>query len=104
MYTPANVYWSAILSSIIELGGSARGDEVVGRVGKKLENVLTTADREMIPSGVQVRWQNRIQWQRFNMVRQGLLRNDSPWGICEITEEGRRWIARVADRVRGAQA
>ncbi len=91
-FTPVYYYWPAILQSLIELGGSARGDEVIERVGKRLDKILTRADREMLPSGTDVRWRNRIQWQRYNMARQGLLRDDSPRGTWAITEKGREWL------------
>jgi hypothetical protein len=47
----------------------------------------------MLPSGVEVRWKNRVAWQRENMKRLGLLRGDSPQGIWEVTETGRQWLA-----------
>lgn len=92
-YTPAHLYWPAILSVLVGLGGAAAGEDVIDRVGQKLENVLTPADRERLSSGVEVRWRNRAQWQRYNMGREGLLKRDSPRGIWEITEEGMRWLA-----------
>jgi hypothetical protein len=93
-FTPVHLYWPAILSALVELGGRASGDSVIDRVGEKLEGVLTPADREMLPSGVDLRWRNRVAWQRFNMVRQGLIRNDSPRGVWEITDKGRQWLPR----------
>ncbi len=94
-FTPAHVYWPVILQSLIELGGSARGEQVIEKVGGKLEHVLTKGDREMLPSGIDVRWRNRAAWQRYNMVRQGLLKAGSPRGIWEISEDGRRWFQEI---------
>jgi restriction system protein len=91
-FTPVDKYWTPIIESLIELGGSARSDEVIARVGKKMDSVLTRADRELLPSGIDIRWRNRVAWQRENMKRQGLLRNDSPRGVWEITEAGREWL------------
>ncbi|NIV34899.1 MAG: hypothetical protein GWN58_37225, partial [Anaerolineae bacterium] len=87
-FTPVHAYWAPILESLVELGGSAPSDNVIDRVGKKMEGVLTAADREPLSSGIDVRWRNRVAWQRFNMVRQGLLSAESPRGIWEITEAG----------------
>lgn len=33
-FTPVRVYWPAILTSLVELGGSASADDVVEQVGK----------------------------------------------------------------------
>jgi|HubBroStandDraft_4_1064222.scaffolds.fasta_scaffold136840_1 hypothetical protein len=91
-FTPVHAYWPAILESLAELGGRAKKDSVVERVGKKLQRVLTTADKELLPSGMDVRWKNRVAWQRLNMVNQGLLRSDSPRGVWEITDSGHKWL------------
>ncbi len=98
-YTSVYTYWPFILSSIIELGGTARGDAVIELVGKKMENILTHDDKARLDSGTDVRWRNRVAWQRFNMVRDGLLKSGSPRGTWEITDEGRKWLARVLGKV-----
>jgi len=97
-FTPVHVYWPYTLQSLVELGGSASGDEVIQLVGKKMESILTAADKERLESGTDVRWRNRVAWQRFNMVREGLISRDSPRGVWEITETGRKWLTQfVAD-------
>lgn len=90
--TPVHLYWPAILASLIELGGRAPKEEVLQGVERKLTGVLTPADREVLPSGVDVRWKNRAAWQRFNMIKLGLLRSGSPRGVWEITDAGRQWL------------
>ncbi len=99
-FTPVHLYWPAILSSLVEQGGRSSRDNVIKLVGQKLKDVLTPADRAMLPSGLDVRWTNRVAWQRFNMIKQGLLRSDSPRGIWEITESGREWLADFAKGAR----
>jgi len=91
-FTRLDLYWPAILESLIELGGAARSEKVIDRVGQKLEHILTASDREILRSGIDIRWRNRTAWQRYHMVRQGLLKSNSPRGVWEITEEGRRWL------------
>jgi Mrr N-terminal domain len=93
-FTPVSAYWRPILESLVELGGSARSDKAIECVGSKMAKTLTEADREPLPSGVAIRWHNRVAWQRENMKRRGLLRSDSPRGIWEITEKGRLWLAK----------
>ena len=94
LHTPADAYWVPILETLVELGGSARGEEVVNRVGQRMRGILKPGDCERLPSGVDIRWRNRCNWQRFNMVRQGILRSGSPRGVWQISEEGRQWLAR----------
>lgn len=91
-FTPVHAYWPAILESLVELGGRAKREDVVDSVGKRLRSILTPADMEILPSGLDVRWRNRVAWQRLNMVNQGLLRSDSQRGIWEITAAGRKWL------------
>ncbi len=98
-FTPVHSYWRFILQSLVELGGSARSELVLERVGQKMEHILTAGDRAMLPSGVDVRWKNRAAWQRYNMVRQGLLKNNSPRGIWEISEQGKRWLEETGKQV-----
>jgi hypothetical protein len=92
-------YWLPTLQALAELGGKARRDEVVELVGKKMQGVLTPEDQELLPSGIEVRWKNRVAWQRENMKRLGLLRDDSPQGIWEITDTGRQWLLDLSSRV-----
>ena len=91
-FTPVGAYWIPTLEAVEELGGRAASEQVISLVGKKLSQVLTPADKELLPSGVDVRWQNRVAWQRANMKQRGLLRDDSPRGIWEITEAGKQWL------------
>lgn len=90
-FSPTHVYWPAILSTLVNLGGRARSETVTDEVGKLLKTTLKPNDYERLPSGV-VRWRNRVAWQRLNMINEGLLRSGSPRGIWEITENGRAWL------------
>ena len=38
------------------------------------------------------RWRNAAQWARNSMVNEGLLKNDSPHGIWEISDKGRAML------------
>ena len=91
-FTPVHKYWSPILESLVELGGRGSREEVIQRVGKKLAPILTAGDKAMLPSANAICWQNRVAWQRLNMVNQGFLRSDSPKGIWEITETGKKFL------------
>jgi restriction system protein len=98
-FAPTESYWIPILEAIVERGGREYSDAILSLVEKKMAKILTAADYEILPSGGAQRWRNRAQWQRQNMVQQGILRKDSPRGIWEITPEGRKWLAaRKTDR------
>lgn len=89
---PKSEYAVPLLDSLVELGGSAPASEVVKRVGKKLENKLTEADLETLNSG-EVRWLNRVQFVRLDLIKEGSMVKDSPRGIWEVTDAGRSRVA-----------
>lgn len=86
--TPQGEFTLPLLESLIEAGGSLKVSEAFRRVGEKLGEKLTSADCQRINSG-QIRWQNRVQWQRLRLLREGYLANDSDRGVWEITDNGR---------------
>lgn len=81
-----------ILEAIIELGGKGNVDDILKKVAIKMKGTLKPVDYEKLDSGIMIRWQNTAQWERYVMVQDGLLRSDSPRGIWEITEEGKRFL------------
>ena len=51
-------------------------------------------DMAPMPSDeTQVRWRNTAQWARLGLRGEGFLKADSPRGIWEVSEEGRRYLA-----------
>ena len=92
-------YSEPILESLIELGGSAQSSKVLERVEEKVRANLTTYDREPFPSTPSMeRWEHAVHVCRDNMVRKhGFLRKDSPRGIWEIADLGRRQIGHEVD-------
>lgn len=90
--TPRQAFRIPILEALIELGGKGKTDEILKKVESKMKNILKSVDYEKLPSGVEIRWRNTAQWERYVMVQDGLLRSDSPIGIWEITEKGRSFF------------
>jgi restriction system protein len=89
--TPEESFYQPILRVIANAGGSARITDVLAEVGRIMKPVLKSVDYEPLPSDPNAtRWSNTAQWARNSMVKEGLLRNDSPRGIWEITDEGRK--------------
>lgn len=97
--TPGDAFRVPILQSLTELGGSGAMADVLDRVEAKMRNQLNAYDRSTLPSDpTQTRWRNTAQWARNAMVREGLMSSDSPRGIWEITEAGRRWLVAGTDQ------
>ena len=43
-----------------------------------------------------LRWRNAAQWARHSMVKDGLLKDDSPRGVWEIADKGRTVLAEAS--------
>jgi restriction system protein len=90
--TPEEKFVIPILESIIELGGKAETKNILELVHSKMKGILNSYDYEPLPSDPKrKRWENTARWARNTMVNEGLLAEDSPWGIWEITEKGRKF-------------
>jgi len=83
------VYLLPILETLRDAGGSARVREVLERVHQRIGHQLTPRDRQTLRNG-QIRWENRAQWMRMNLVRAGFVTPDSRKGVWEITDAGLR--------------
>jgi len=91
MRTPEEAYYTPILQVLNEMGGSGKVAEVLNRVGLKMKEVLKACDYEPLASDPNnLRWRNAAQWARNSMVHDGLLKNDSPRGIWEISDKGQK--------------
>lgn len=82
-------YELPLLKTLEELDGSAPAGLVIERLGHRLGGQLTPTDLETLDSGV-VRWHNRAQFVRFELVRLGYMKNDSPRGVWEISDNGKQ--------------
>jgi len=87
---PQADYTLPILEALIEMGGSGKMSDVLDRVFNKVKDRLKQRDFEKLPSGTSIRWKNKAQWERQRLKTEGYLKKDSPFGIWEITDEGRK--------------
>lgn len=86
-------YYRPILEALQALGGSAPMNQVLDRVLQNMKGTLKDVDYEPLPSDPDTpRWRNAAQWARNAMVKEGLLRNDSPRGLWQISEAGIRFL------------
>ena len=85
--TPQSEYRPALLRVLYEAGGSAKMSEAIEGVGTLMKDRLNEIDRQATASG-EIRWRNAVQWERNEMVVEGLLKKDSPRGVWELTAKG----------------
>jgi hypothetical protein len=90
--TPHKDFTLPILESLEELGGKASRDAVLRKLEGKLNQSFKPGDFETIKNSAEPRWRNRASFQRKNMTIEGLLRSNSPYGIWEMTPEGRQHL------------
>lgn len=89
--TPQEAYNLPILQALANLGGSAKMNEVLSLVEHMMKDTLKDVDYEPLASNPEMpRWRNAAQWARQALVEEGLLKADSPRGIWEISELGRK--------------
>ena len=93
--TPVEAYCVPILQVLVERGGAATVGEVSARVYELMRDRLNEYDLLEDGSGCP-RWKLRVQLARTLLVKRGLLRKDSPRGVWEITERGRKFVEESA--------
>jgi len=92
--TPQELFKIPLLQTLVELGGSGSPSQVEELVLPKLKPILTDHEYTLLESfSNKPRWTHRLAWTRYDLVQEGLLSPDSPRGVWEITETGRRWLA-----------
>src|SRR5258708_1010765 len=89
---PEEEYELPLLQSLIDAGGASPTKDAIAAVGTKLCDRLTPQDKALLKSGV-IRWENRVQFVRLNLVRRKLMAPDAPWGTWKISEQGRKFVA-----------
>jgi len=82
--TSKEILRKEIIKALNTLGGTGRVRQVLAEMGKQLNGKLLPRDIEAISSGDLV-WENNACWERHSMVKDGILKNDSPRGIWELS-------------------
>jgi restriction system protein len=89
--TPEDAFKLPLLNTLIEMGGAGRVSDILDRMEKHVQPILSDHDYEPLSSTDELRWRNTTKWARQDLVNEGLLDKDSPYGIWTITEKGRVW-------------
>jgi len=84
--TSQEVLREYLLAALRELGGSARCSDVIGKMREMLAGQLLPGDLLKRKGGAIV-WENNAQWERLVLVKEGILRDDSPRGVWELAEQ-----------------
>jgi restriction system protein len=92
--TPQSAYRVPILRAIVALGGEGQIGAVLAQVYEEMKERLNAHDLGTLSDGKTLRWRNTAQWTRNSMREEGLIRDDSAYGIWAISEKGRQWLAR----------
>ena len=92
--TPQSAFRIPIMEALYGLGGRASNDEVLRIVMEKIKPQLKEPDYQEVPSGRDIRWVNSARWAHFNLVKEGMLKKDSPRGIWELSERGKQEVER----------
>jgi len=94
--TPEDEYRYPILESLAQLGGNASSTDVLNLVEEKMRGIFNEHDLQpLISTPSTPRWRNTAQWARNSLVNDKLLEKNSPKGIWEISEAGRRSLHRT---------
>lgn len=94
---PEQAYRRPILEALYELGGSASVRDILKVVEGKMKPLLTEVDYQKVPSGADIRWRNTACFERFALVKDGLLKSGSPKGVWELSDKGVQELERRKD-------
>jgi len=90
--TPLIRYKVPILQVLVDLDGQGKTSIVLERVYEQMKDSFVPADLEELSSVEFPRWNNNARCEKSKMVKEGLLRKESPFGVWEISEKGREYL------------
>jgi hypothetical protein len=85
--TPLKKFRAPLLETLYRLGGKAYSREIRKTIELLVAPMLGKADYALVSNDVP-RWWNAICSVRNDLIRQGLFRDDSEWGVWELSKEG----------------
>ena len=92
--TSEDAFRLPILAALVDLGGAAPINSVLEHVQRQMKGVLNEYDLHPLSSDPQTpRWRNTAQWCRNALVKDGLMADNSPRGVWEVTPQGRKELA-----------
>lgn len=85
--TPQRDFRLPLMKVVLELGGWAEVKDIRGKLLPVMKSRLSKDDFEPVSTGEE-RWWNATCWERSELVKEGLFRDDSPRGAWELSDEG----------------
>ena len=82
----------------MKLGGTAKQSEIFAIIEQWMANRFTDHDLSVNQDGYTQKWKNFAAVEKSNMIKDGLLRDDSSWGIWEITEKGMTTLQEIQNK------
>lgn len=89
--TPQRDFRLPLMKVLLELGGTADVKDIREKMLPAMKSRLTQDDYEPVSTGEE-RWWNAVCWERSDLVKEGLFRDDSPRGVWELSDEGRAQV------------
>ena len=89
---PQREFRQPLLQLLYELGGSAQVSDLQPLMKEKMASALLPGDLQPVSTGDE-RWWNATCWERSNLVKEGYLRDDSPRGTWELSEQGTELVS-----------
>ena len=89
--TPQEDFRLPLLQALEKNGGSGITRIIVDTVGELIHEKLLPGDFQLLKAG-EIRWRNATMWSRYDLIVDGLMKNDSPRGVWEISEQGREYL------------
>lgn len=96
--TPRSEYRPFIIDALMKLGGTAKQSEIFAIIEQWMANRFTDHDLSVNQDGYTQKWKNFAAVEKSNMIKDGLLRDDSSWGIWEITEKGMTTLQEIQNK------
>lgn len=84
--TEKQTFHRLIIEILRSCGGRAKTSDVLDEIERQMQGRFLPRDLEVRTDGTLV-WKNRAQWERLNMVKDGILRNDSRHGVWELSDQ-----------------
>ena len=102
--SPRRNYGLPILRALESLGGSGVTHQVLNLVYQFMEaaNELREIDKSRRSDG-QFYWNNRTQDMRRELINKGLMKDDSPRGVWEISDAGREYLLNNKGHLNGEE-
>ncbi len=93
MCTPEKDFYLPILLVLLKMGGQGQAEDVINQVGETMKQAFNEYDFQPLPSTPNdPRWRKTANRTRWHMVLEGLLASESPHGVWELTEAGKKYI------------